>query len=162
MDTPVYRPETYEADMALAARDLLAHAVSVAEEDLGGECDTPAGEALADAYEATDAATTAAFGPCDAAGPMGGADDPVRSVRAAIALLWMADADGPGEGWGDVAESLERRLWARGPVVDTDTDTDTDTDDARRRGPCAEPGCIRMDHRHLGGAHCDASLTEWE
>ena len=126
MTAPIYRPETYEADMVLAARDLLGHAWSVADEDLKhGE--TQAGQALADAHDAIDdlcgVAEVAAIGD--------GPDDPVRSVRAAIALLWVADADGPGEGWGAVAEDLERRLWARGPVVDAD-------DVARACWGCAE------------------------
>jgi hypothetical protein len=106
----VYRPETFGADILCAARDLMAWGHAVADEDLG--------QGHAEETHAIWRLLDEANGEiADLSHEIDQDEDPVRSVRTAIALLHLAEADDAAGGWGAIADGLERRLWARGPVV---------------------------------------------
>jgi hypothetical protein len=105
---PVYRPETFGDDILLAARDLLGWAQEYADEDL----DQGGAEATRGLRELHQEAETQL---ADLSHEPDGDDDPVRSVRAAVALLGFAAADDPAGPWAELAAELERRMWERGP-----------------------------------------------
>jgi hypothetical protein len=142
MIADIYRPHTFAADVLLATRDLLGWGSSVADEDLNA-AETEEGAAL-----------TALLGEAETqiAGlttDPEGADDPVRSVRAAIALLYLAEADDPGGGWDDVAALLEGKLRRRPVPAPSVTLT---------CGDCDEPFTLPADAVATNGDHLDDGL----
>ncbi len=129
MTRHIYRRETFAADVLLAARDLLGWGSSNATEDLG-QGDTEEGRALSELHAEAELLISELSHEPDQD------EDPVRSVRAAAALLYIAEADEPGKGWAEIAALLDRLLWARGPTTPADegdervggTDADDDLD----------------------------------